>query len=198
MSSSYVNPKILEGSPSNTIISNVAAAVAGRNPDVAGWREARDQAGRLEVLLNHTMNLGKLGCGTALDERLGSLRTKRHLSGTSSKLEVSEKLSNSSEPNRICWRKISDVRQATNASVRSLKKGLLLAREKVVKLREKALAQVLEKEARFLTLGIQILVDRLKGKEIKKYNTTLTRLVDRTKDCSNHVVCNWMRKRISQ
>ena len=137
-----VNPDILEASPSTNLISKVTAAVAGRNVFVAGWREAREQAGRLEVLLNHTENLGRLGCGTALDERLGALRTKRHLSGRSARIEVSEKLSNSSEPNKICWRKVSDVRQATNASIRNLRKGLLLTRKKVVKLREEALAQV--------------------------------------------------------
>ena len=82
---SFINPQILEALPSNNTISEVTAAVAGRNKYVAGWREAREQAGRLEVLLNHTKNLGREGCGTALDERLGSLRTKRHLSGRSAR-----------------------------------------------------------------------------------------------------------------
>ena len=55
-----------------------------------------------------------------------------------------------------------------------------MAREKVVRLREEALAGVSRKEAGFLSLGIQILVDQMKGKEIEKCNITLKRLTDKT------------------
>ena len=51
---SYVKPDILDASPSNKTISDVTAEVAGRIKCVAGWREAREESGRLEVLLKHT------------------------------------------------------------------------------------------------------------------------------------------------
>ena len=137
---SYVKPDILDASPSNKTISDVTAEVAGRVKCVAGWRKAREESGRLEVLLKHTRNLGELGCGTALDERLGALRTKRHLAGKSARIEVSEKLQQSKVTSEICWRNVQDVRQATNASIKHIRKGLLLARKKVVTLREEALA----------------------------------------------------------
>ena len=75
---------------SNKIISNVTAAVAGRNLSVADWTTARDQAGKLEVLLTHLKNLGKERCATALIERLAGQNTKRHLAGRSVKQEVAQ------------------------------------------------------------------------------------------------------------
>ena len=76
---------------------------------------------------------------------------------------MSARLQESKVTSEICWRNVHDVRQATNASIRHIRKGLLLARKKVVTLREEALANISEKEAGFLARGIQILVD-LSGK----------------------------------
>ena len=92
---------------------------------------------------------------------------------------------------------MEDVRKVNAGCISNLKKGLKLAKLEVVKKREIALAGCSEKEANFLTIGIQILVDRIKEKDRKQYNLTYERLVSKTSDCSQHSVCIWMKKRIS-
>ena len=82
--------------------------------------------------------------------------------------------------------------------MRNLRKGLSVARNKVMQKREQALAGLPGKEASFLKLGIQILTDQTKGKEIAKYNTALQRIIEKNSDCKNHSVCNWMRDRIKK
>ena len=140
--------------------------------------------------------MGSQDSATALDERLASNRTKWHLSGTSRSNEIARKLEEEQCLENVCWRDVKDVRVANNTSISNLRKGLALARQKVVKVRERALAGLSGREAEFLTLGIQILVDQTKGKEILKYNATQQRLIERNRDCSNHIVCRWMRRRL--
>ena len=103
------------------------------------WRSARDQTGRIEVLLTHMKNLGAAHCATTLDERLAGMRTKWHLSGTSAIQEVEQRLKGKNF-REVCWRDIYDVKQANVASIKNLTKGLMLARQNVVKYREKAFA----------------------------------------------------------
>ena len=88
---SIINPRYLD-IKSNNIIAKVTAAVAGREKCVAEWRTARDLTGRIEILLTHLKNLGAENSASSLDERLASMRTKRHLSGPSAKDEVAMKL----------------------------------------------------------------------------------------------------------
>ena len=160
-----MNPRYLD-IKSKKIIAKVTAAIAGREKCVAEWRTARDLTGRIEILLTHLKNLGAARCASSLDERLASLRTKRHLSGPSAKNEVTMKLESGLDIEGMCWRNASDVRDANNASMRNLRKGLSVARTKVMQKREKVLAGLPGKEASFLKLGIQILTDQTKGKEI--------------------------------
>ena len=115
-SKSYVTPHLLDKQSSKSI-ANVTAAVAGREKSVAVWKAAREQAGKLEILLTHIKNLGRERCATPLDERLAALRTKRHLSGTSAQIEVSQRLNNSEEPSEIYWRSDGDIRQANRAQI---------------------------------------------------------------------------------
>ena len=75
---------------STKFVSNVTARTAGSSINVAEWRAARERTGRLEVLLDHLKKLGIKNSATALDERLASLRTKRHLAGASAQSEVSQ------------------------------------------------------------------------------------------------------------
>ena len=88
------------------------------------------------------------------------------------------------------------MKDATKATIKNLRKGLALARAKLVQVREKALAGLSAREAQFLTLGIRILVDRTKGKEIQKYDTVQQRLEVLSRDCNKHSICNWMRRRM--
>ena len=100
---------------SKSSIAQVTAAIAGDQKCVKEWITAREQAACIEVLLNHHISLGLRKCATNLDERIGSQRTKRHLTGTSAKIEVSRRLEeqNSKE---ICWRDVKDIEQANAAT----------------------------------------------------------------------------------
>ena len=100
-SKSFVNPRYLD-IKSNKIIAKVTAAIAGREKCVAEWRTARDLTGRIEILLTHLKNLGAENSASSLDERLASLRTKRHLPGPSAKDEVAMKLENGVESEKVC------------------------------------------------------------------------------------------------
>ena len=193
--SHYLKENVLFHSKHN--IAKVTAELAGRVKSVAEWRSAREQTGRLEVLLAHLKNLGSVNSASALDEKLASQRTKRHLSGPSSKYEILQKLK-SEEGDDVCWRNICDVKLANNASIRNIRKGLAMTRKKVVEVREKVLYGLSVEDVRILSLGIQILVDRLKGKEMKRLNVTRQRLVDKNRDCQSHYVCKWMRQRIKE
>ena len=55
---------------SSKFISNVTARTAGSNTNVAEWRAAWKQTGKLEVLLDHLKKLGMENSATAPDERL--------------------------------------------------------------------------------------------------------------------------------
>ena len=111
-------------------IANVTAAVAGRSKCVADWRAARDRTGWIEILLTHLRNLGAEHSATTLDERMAGMRTKRHFSGTSAVQEVENRMKGR-DYREVCWRNIQDVRQANAASIKSLKKGLLMSRQAV-------------------------------------------------------------------
>ena len=167
---SIVNPRYLD-IMSNKTIARVTAAVAGREKCVAEWRTARDLTGRIEILLTHLKNLGAENSASSLDERLASMRTKRHLSGPSAKDEVAMKLDIGVRSDKVCWRNVSDVKDANTASMRNLRKGLSVARKKLMQKREQALASLSSKEAGILKVGIQVLTDQTKGKEIKKYSS---------------------------
>ena len=152
----------------NLSITQVTSAIAGEKKCVKEWITAREQAARIEVLLNHHVTLRSRKCATNLDERIGSQRTKRHLTGTSARIEVSRRLEERSVK-EICWRDVKDMEQANAATVRSLRKGLAQAREEVVRKRVKALGE-LPDVTLDLTKGVQIIIDQIRGKEIRKCN----------------------------
>ena len=102
-------------------------------------------------------------CATNLDERIGSQRTKRHLTGTSARIELSRRLEEKSVK-EICWRDVKDIEQANAATVRCLRKGLTLAREEVVRKRVKALGELPDVTVD-LTKGVQIMIDQIQGKD---------------------------------
>ena len=77
---------------SNLSISQVTAAIVGEHKCIKEWIMAREQAARIEVLLKHHVSLGLRKCATNLDEQIGCQRTKRHLTGTLAKIEVSWRL----------------------------------------------------------------------------------------------------------
>ena len=181
---------------SNSSIAQVTAAIAGDQKFVKEWVTAREQAARIEVLLNHHVALGLRKCATNLDEPIGSQRTKKHRTGTSGKIEVSRRLEEQNVK-EIFWRDVKDIEQANAATVRSLRKGLTLAREEVVKKSVRALGELPDVTVD-LTKGVQIIIDRIRGKEIKKCNEKLQIIVNKTNNCENHIVCKWMRSRVKK
>ena len=106
---------------------------------MAGWRAARDRAGKLEFLLLHLKNLGLNHSTTALDERIASMRTKRHLSGTSVKNEVSRIVKTEEGISEKCWRDTRILKTVNAVSIRNVRKDLRLLRKDLVMKRERAL-----------------------------------------------------------
>ena len=102
---------------STKFVSNVTARTARSNINVAEWRAAREWTGRLEVLLDHLKKLGIKNSATALDERLASLRTKRHLAGASAQCEVPQIVNQGCDISEKCWRNVEDVRRVNSGSI---------------------------------------------------------------------------------
>ena len=115
----------------NKTVHTVTAQQAGINKELAELRAAKEQIGKLEVLLSHLKSLRESGSATAIDEKIASTKTKRYLASTSAKIEISRILLMEEEPSDRCWRDVRNVKSATAASVRNVRKGLRMAKESI-------------------------------------------------------------------
>ena len=82
----------------NKTVHTVTAQQAGINKELAELRAAKEQIGKLEVLLSHLKSLRESGSATAIDEKIASTKTKRYLASTSAKIEISRILIMDEEP----------------------------------------------------------------------------------------------------
>ena len=83
---------------------------AGWDQKVREWTRTKETVAKLEVLVKLHKILWALGASSLLDERLAGDRTRRHLSGLSSRMEIESKRQANGRFDGVCWRRSTDVR----------------------------------------------------------------------------------------
>ena len=87
------------------------AGSAGWELKVREWTRMKETVAKLEVLVKLHRVLWALGASSLLDERLAGDRTRRHLSGPSSRIEIESKRQVNGRFDGVCWRRSADVRR---------------------------------------------------------------------------------------
>ena len=147
---------------------------------------------RIEELVKYQERLRQHQVVDIADESASARRILKDLTGVTSKEEMFKEMTVTG--GRKCWRNWSLDQKQADATVSTLKKGLVKVRQEDYRARQTAYTGLTEEEFSMWRRKIRINIKALRAKESKRLKEREKHLVNRQKECKTHLVCKWIRK----
>ena len=155
----------------------------------------KETVAKLEVLVKLHKVLWALGASSLLDERLAGDRTRRHLSGPSSRIEIESKRQVNGRFDGVCWRRAADVRRVLEANMSSLRGGLRKARVEAAKLEASWMEDLPPETFNQTKKKAHLYLEKYKMDRIKEAKEKEEWVKETMNKCERHYVCKWMREK---
>ena len=123
-------------------------------------------------------------------------RTKRHLVGPSTTIEVRRKLERDGQ--EVCWIDQREVERVNEFTLSSLRGGLKLTRQEVSEGKAMCLGGMEEADAQAILRGVSAFSNGVRDRGVKSLNRKKDHLLEKRQDCSGHKLYQWMQKRAQE